>query len=168
MHRLNVKNISLAIVILTVAVSIISCKSDAVKQQEATQIAQERFTDVDTTTVDVYPQFENCDELDTTPDCFYRTLKDLVQSRLTLDSLQLEIQQQDSLVAQFTVSRGGVISFDHITHCAQHLNKEQLEVVFARQLNQLPIIDSALKQGIPVASSYILPIIVKPRLDSYQ
>ena len=145
-----------------IAAGITACKSDLEKDQEAAQIAADRFNQVDTTMVDMYPQFKGCDELSSTSECFYSNLHELIKLRLATDTLSMEIKAKDSLVAQFTVSKQGNISYDSISHCAVYLDKKYLDSVLQKKLEDLPKIDSALKQGTPVSSTYLVPIVVQP------
>ncbi|PRP68072.1 hypothetical protein BST86_13720 [Nonlabens agnitus] len=142
--------------------SVTACKSELDKDREAAQIASKRFQELDTTTVDVYPQFKDCDELLSSSDCFYKNLHQLIKSRLSSDTLSMEIKAKDSLVAQFTVNKIGRISYDSISRCANHLDKKYLDSIMQQKFQDLPTIDSALKQGTPVSSSYLVPIVVQP------
>jgi hypothetical protein len=65
-------------------------------------------------------------------------------------------------VAAFTVTDKGKILFDSIAFSAQHLDLRFMDSTITSKLADLPKIDSALKQGIPVASSYLVPVVVKP------
>ncbi len=151
-----------------VAVALIACKTDHDKTIEANQLAEKRFVELDKTTVDVYPQFQDCDEMDTTANCFYNHLNLLVTNKLAQDTLQLEITQRDSLVTQFTVTHEGQIKYDSIIHCAQHLDRKFLDSLLLDKLTGLPIIDSALKQGVPVTSTYLIPVVIQPIRHSDQ
>jgi hypothetical protein len=139
-----------------------SCKTETEKSSEATLQAAERFNNLDKASVDIYPQFAECDEMDATSDCFYSNLHRLIQDRLATDTLTMEIKRKDSLVAAFTVTDKGKILFDSIAFSAQHLDLRFMDSTITSKLADLPKIDSALKQGIPVASSYLVPVVVKP------
>jgi len=139
-----------------------SCKSETQKNQEAATHASERFHALDKNAVDIFPQFEECNEMESSPECFYSSLHDLIQKRLSADTLSINIKRKDSLVAAFTVSEKGLIQYDSIVYCAQHLDRAFMDSIMSRKLMDLPKIDSALKQGVPVSSSYLVPVVVKP------
>ncbi|WP_194850224.1 hypothetical protein [Nonlabens antarcticus] len=139
-----------------------SCKTETQKNDEATTQAMDRFKNLDTKSVDVFPQFVDCDELETTSDCFYARMHELIQTRLSTDTLNMEIKQKDSLVAVFTVTDKGQIRYDSIAYCANHLDRTFMDSTLNSKLVDLPKIDSALKQGVPVASSYLVPVVVQP------
>lgn len=141
---------------------LVSCKSEVEKDQEAASKAHQRFQNIDITAVDVFPQFEDCDEMESTADCFYAHLHDLIKKRLTADTLSMNIKSKDSLVATFTVTDEGMIQYDSIAHSAQHLDRAFMDSILKSKLMDLPKIDSALKQGIPVSSSYLVPVVVLP------
>jgi hypothetical protein len=141
---------------------LLSCKTESEKREEASQQAMERFEQLDTFSVDSYPQFKGCDEIDTTSHCFYKHLHQLITDRLTTDTLQVAIAKKDSLVATFTVSELGRIQYDSIAYCARHLDQQFMDSTLRRKLVNLPVIDSAIKQGVPVSSSYLVPVVVQP------
>ena len=155
-------NISLIITITGLSFSLHSCKTETQKNEEATSQAIERYENLDKASVDVFPQFKECNELDSTSNCFYKNMHQLIQKRLSSDTLLMEIKQKDSLVAAFTVTEKGQIQYDSIAYCAHHLDRKFMDSTIQSKLMQLPKIDSALKQGIPVASSYLVPIVVRP------
>ncbi len=142
--------------------SIISCKSEDEKNSQASGKAVEMFDGLDKKSVDIYPQFTSCDEMEQNSDCFYKNMHQLIQEKLSVDTLHLAIKEKDSLVAAFTVTERGQIRFDSIAYCAQHLDRKFIDSTIQSKLTNLPQIDSALKQGIPVSSSYLVPIVVKP------
>lgn len=151
------------IIAFTVMV-MVSCKSDFEKNKDASELATIRFKSMDTTMVDVYPQFDGCDELEISPDCFHKNLHQLIKQKLLIDTLHMEIKSSDSFMAQFTISKNGQIRYDSITQGAQHLDKSYIDSVFQNRFVNLPGINSALKQGTPVSSSYQVPIVIKPVL----
>ena len=139
-----------------------SCKTDTEKRMEASSKAINRFEQLDKSTVDVYPQFTDCDEMDTTASCFYENLHEMIRNKLMADTLAMEISKKDSLIAQFTVDKKGLITYDSIYRCAQNLDRKFLDSVLGVKLKNLPNIDSALKQGTPVSSSYLVPVVIHP------
>ena len=139
-----------------------SCQTDHEKTTSASRLAAQRFGHLDTSTVDTYPQFEDCNELNPTADCFYGNLHTLIRNRLMIDTLSLDISKKDSLVARFTVHKSGQIVYDSVYRCAQEMDKKLLDSILINKLTNLPVIDSALKQGTPVSSSYLVPIIINP------
>lgn len=151
-------------IVAFIAIVMVSCKSDFEKNKDASELATIRFKSMDTTMVDVYPQFDGCDELEISPVCFYKNLHELIKQKLAIDTLHMEIKSKDSLIAQFTVSKDGQIRYDSITQGAQHLDKYYINSLFQNRFVDLPSIDSALKQGTPVSSSYQVPIVIKPVL----
>ncbi len=155
------KHIPLYLLVITLMFSV-SCKTENEKTEEASLQANERFQNLDKAVVDVYPQFEGCDEMDSAPDCFYNKLHALIQQRLTQDTLTMQIKQLDSLVTAFTVTEKGIVRYDSIVDSAQHIDRVFLDSILRVKLKDLPVIDSALKQGIPVSSSYLVPVVVKP------
>ncbi|AZQ42830.1 hypothetical protein [Nonlabens ponticola] len=151
------------IILFCLALLVASCKTDADKNLEAQRMAQERFERVDMSEVDIYPRFDNCDELDQNKECFYEAMQELISNRLLNNQLQQTISSRDSIVALLEVNAQGQLSYKGLVDSAYHVNKVSMDSLLNIALADLPSIDSALKQGIPVATSYQLPIIIVPQ-----
>lgn len=135
-----------------------SCKTEEEIQIEAENRAQEEFSQLDITKVDRYPVFENCDEMITTSDCFYSELHQLITDKLANQIYDHKWSSRDSLVAAITVKASGQLHYDSIVSAAVDINKNELDSIFKKQLNPLCKIEPAIVQGIPVTTSYLLPI----------
>jgi hypothetical protein len=137
---------------------ITGCKTEEEIQTAAEQRAQEEFSQLDITRVDRYPLFENCDEMLTTPDCFYSELHQLITKKLTAQIYDYKWTSKDSLVAAITVSAAGQLHYDSIVSAAYEVDKVALDAIFRKQLHPLCKIEPAIVQGVPVRTSYLIPI----------
>lgn len=153
--------------ILLVSLLFAACKNDQELHQEAEQMASEQFKDVDLTTIDTYPYFSACDELVKSPDCLYRNLHQVIDDQLKRDSLKWRLAAKDSVLASITIDKEGNIRYDSLVRCAASIDKVSMDSMLRVRLSNLPQIKSALKKDIPVQSSYLLPITLKPN-DSIQ
>lgn len=144
--------------ILFIALIFSACKTEEEIQVEAEKLAQEEFQAIDITRVDRYPLFENCDEMLTTPDCFYAELHQLITEKLQGGTYLDSWSAQESLIATITVKSSGYVRYDSITGQANSSRIKELDSVFKLRLYPLCKIEPAILQGIPVTTSYQLPI----------
>jgi PBP1b-binding outer membrane lipoprotein LpoB len=144
--------------ILFLALLFTGCKTEEEIQAEAEKLAQEEFKAIDITRVDRYPLFENCDEMLTTPDCFYAELHQLITEKLHGEVYYYSWSSKDSLVTSITVKSSGQLQYDSIVSAAGTVHIKALDSIFRERLYPLCKIEPAILQGIPVTTSYRLPI----------
>ena len=140
----------------------VSCLSAEDKEEQAQDMARKEMQGIDMDSVDRYPVFDDCDEMLTTSDCFYETLCNVIDQKLREDYIAIQLGQRDSVYASISVDKKGVIVYDSIFKCARAINKERLDSILKDRLTDFPIIKSAVKRSIPVATSYRLPIVFIP------
>jgi aminoglycoside phosphotransferase family enzyme len=139
-----------------------ACVSKEKQEVKAAQLAQQRFNEVDLTTPDSYPQFDNCDELDQAKDCFYQQLHELIQQRLIDRKIQGLDKDIDTLMATITISKEGVIAFKGIDNNDSTRFYHRIDSMLQISLKDLGHIAPATKQGIPIFSTYKLPVVLAP------
>lgn len=143
-----------------------ACKTDQEIQLEAQEKASLRFQELDKSQLDAYPLFDGCDEMVNNADCFYSHLQQLINDRLAMCDLDLQLAARDSVVASVTVLKSGQIRYDSILQPGlNHIAHKKIDSLLQSRLAHLPAIQSALKQDIPVTSSYLLPIVLTPAID---
>lgn len=139
-----------------------SCLSDKQKNAQANKLAADKIESIDMTSIDHFPVFEDCDEMLTTPDCFYKELHAVVDRKLRMSLIPLQLKTKDSVYASITVSKTGIIQYDSIYKCASDIDREQIHELFKSRLKDFPVVESARKMSIPIATTYKLPIIFSP------
>ena len=99
----------LAFWMVLIATVMSSCKNDSQLQQEAVQVADKEFEQMDLSHIDQYPLFEDCDELEKGSACFYSHLYELLSRRLQKDKFALPLEARDSIVASLSVGVDGSV-----------------------------------------------------------
>lgn len=148
--------------LLATLVLLVSCKTDEQLKLEARARAQERLDAIDYSTVDHYPLFPACDELNNTAACFFEQLHALVAARLAPVATELSVSHHDTLVVSMTVAASGILKYEQLLTCPPALNSQRVDSLLQSRLQYLPRLSSAIKQDIPVKTSYRLPIILVP------
>lgn len=148
----------MVVLIITICGIFYACKTDQQIDAEAQKRAQENFEKIELSRVDRYPLFENCDEMEASSACFYRELHELITEKLIHHTYDYKWTDQDSLVTAITVEADGQLKYDSIVSAADKIDKKELDSIFRERLHPLCKIDPAIVQGVPVATSYLLPI----------
>lgn len=161
---MNKGSFVLMILFLSVCVSCLSVED---KEEQAQDMARKEMQNLDMKSIDRYPVFDDCDEMFTTSDCFYETLCNIIDLKLREDYIAIQLEQRDSVYASITVGRKGIITYDSIFKCNATIDKVKLDSILKDRLTDFPIIKSAVKRSIPVATSYRLPIVFIP-VDSLE
>lgn len=141
----------------------LSCKTDEQLKQEAAALAAKRLETIDYTTVDHYPLFEACDEMNNTAKCFFEQLHAVVAARLAPVATQLAVSKNDTILVSMVVEASGVLKYDQLIKCPPALNQTQVDSLLQSMLQYLPRLSSAIKQDVPVKTSYQLPIVFIPQ-----
>ena len=152
-------------IFLIVLATIVACKSDLEIEAAAEQRAEESFQQIKLDQVDRYPLFENCDEMQTGSQCFYRELHKLITDKLSDQIYDYKWSTQDSLVAAITVKSSGQVRYDSIVSTAKQMFKAELDSIFKSHLYPLCKIEPAIIQGVPVTTSYLVPITIIPQTE---
>ena len=124
-------------------------------------------TIIDYSSVDVYPLFSDCQEIDNKQvqkSCFESALTELLSEKL--QSLDYEVKENvnDSSYVDLLINRNGktrVVAINSpsiITHNLPHLDS-----IIRLSVDELPLVKPALKRGIPVKSQYKLAVVVRSR-----
>ena len=142
-----------------------SCRTQEQNEQEANQLAKKRLQEVDLSSPDKYPLFDGCDELENAITCFYEKLQEQVALKLKDHQLQFEITQRDSVMAVLFVDKKGSISYKGLQSAPVNDREKIVDSLLEERLQQICKIEPAYKQNVPVNSSYLLPVIIKPVIN---
>lgn len=119
-------------------------------------------TIIDFTRVDHSPSFKACDSLiDTSKlsDCFRNTIHKKIGLELQKHSLFIKDSIDEDVFADILINAKGQIVLQEITS-TENLKTQlpQLEHVLQQSVKNLPVINPAIKRGIPVATKYRLKL----------
>jgi len=129
---------------------------------------QERLDSLDTSTIDKFPIFKDCEQLDQNltaeKQCFITSLSSYIGNSLFQNKLVLENELNTSFQVSIEVSDTGkvtVISFE--INAILKENIPQIEQMILQSINDLPEIKPALKkiesgELVPVKTHFIIPI----------
>lgn len=146
--------------ILLVCVSCDFINRSVVKEE--TIVAQEKQS-IDLDTVDEFPSFASCDHLEkeAQKNCFFETLTNQIYERLSENDFTVSKGIQDTIQVALQIDTLGIIKIESINKkmvTGEHL--PNLDSLIHASINNLPKASAANKRGIPVATKFILPIIL--------
>lgn len=115
--------------------------------------------------VDEYPSVVDCEKIDNRAQrqkCFFEVLTQLIQQKLSVDTLSVLYPELDTIEVKVTVFPNATLQFepqfpkDSVTY-----DKIKIDSILKARLIDFPKINPAIKRGIPVKTQFILPVILK-------
>lgn len=141
----------------------ISCEyiNSSIVKEETIVAAEKKSIDLDT--VDEFPSFKSCDHLEKEAlrNCFFQTLTDQIYERLSANDLMVSKTLHDTIQVSLQIDTLGTIKIDAIQKSEFTSNQlPKLDSLIRASITTLPKASPANKRGIPVATKFILPIIL--------
>ena len=125
-------------------------------------------TIVDYSTVDVYPMFRNCENLDGEEKqelCFGTELVEQLEQLIEIKKVKGPTATYDTIYIDISIAQDNKIRITRINSSDIVRDKiPNLDSVLTASIDQLPaLVQPAIKRGIPVKSKYKLPILINVR-----
>jgi len=150
-------------VLLSIAL-LISCDLISSREKRTDRMVAREMDRIDWNAVDHYPLFEACDELMTRPrqkTCFENTLSTYLHDRIKNQGFELKDTVQAIVYMDLLVDREGTIKIADIERNDLLLEQiPEFNRLIQREINALPQIEPALKQGVPVNVKFRIPIVL--------
>ncbi len=123
-------------------------------------------TIIDYSTVDVYPMFGNCENLDgdeKQEQCFGTELVEQLEVLIVLKNIKGPTATYDTIYVELSIAQDSKIRISRI-NSSELVNDKipNLDSVLIASINQIPTLTQpAIKRGIPVKSQFKLPILIR-------
>jgi hypothetical protein len=115
--------------------------------------------------VDEYPSFADCDKLDNKTkrqQCFFEYLTELIQQKLSSDTLSILYPELDTIEVKVTIFPNAKMKFEpQFSKDSVAYNTIKIDSILNARLVDFPKVNPAIKRGIPVKTQFILPVILK-------
>ncbi|MCW1953973.1 MAG: hypothetical protein KIH80_007365 [Flavobacteriia bacterium] len=147
---------------LAVVLLLSACTWFTPKEVLRDQYVHAELQAIDWQSVDQFPLFNSCDETATKQSqqqCFERVLNEQLReiiSRMSMEE-KLEISGSFSLSIQVN-DQGDILLLDLINGAFSEETTTYLMTEFSKEFSQIKQLSPALKQGMPVATQYQIPI----------
>ncbi len=142
-----------------------SCQYFEKRVPSEEELLQERLKQIDWKEVTDYPSVNACDSLmdkEQKKACFFQFLTELIQQKISTDSTEKNAESFDTLNVLVTVFPDSNITFEpQFPSDSTHYNKAKVDSILKNRLIDFPKIEPAQKEGIPVKTQFILPVVLK-------
>ena len=159
------KHIMNKILSLTLLFLLVSCQYFDKQVPSEEELLQKRLKEINWKEVTGYPSVAECDcilDKEQKKKCFFQYISQLIQHKFTADSLVVSSKSIDTIDVKVTVFADSKITFEPLfTSDSTSYNKAKIDSMIQSRLVDFPKIEPAQKEGIPVKTQFILPVIIK-------
>jgi hypothetical protein len=129
------------------------------------ELLQKELKSINWKEVDEYPSVVDCEKIDDKKQrqqCFFEVLTQLIQEKLSVDTLSVLYPELDTIEVKVTVFPNATMQFEpQFPKDSVAYDKIKIDSILKVRLVDFPKINPALKRGIPVKTQFILPVILK-------
>ncbi|SHL72379.1 hypothetical protein SAMN05443543_104109 [Flavobacterium flevense] len=129
------------------------------------ELLQKELKAINWKEVDEYPSFADCDKLEDKTQrkqCFFEYLTQLIQEKLQVDTLSVLYPELDTIEVKVTVFPDSRMQFEpQFPKDSVAYDTIKIDSILHVKLVDFPKVNPAIKQGIPVKTQFILPVIIK-------
>jgi len=138
-----------------------SCQSFDRKVPDEDELLQKRLDEINWNEVSAYPSLPECDSIldkERKKECFFSGISKLVQERLDVEPLAALNPDLDTLEVTVTVFPDATVLFysDSTAY-----NSIKIDSILQSQFADFPKVEPAQKEGVPVKSRFILPVVLR-------
>ena len=149
-------------ILLLLALSINSCQYFSQVPNEE-ELLKKELESINWKQVDEFPTFSSCDSvLDKTQkkQCFFDFLTQLIQQKLSIDTLSVLYPQLDTIDVKVTISPDASMVFEPQIIDTLSYNTTKIDSILKARLVDFPAVHPAIKRGIPVKTQFVLPVLL--------
>ncbi|MEN8804960.1 MAG: hypothetical protein ABF278_04985 [Wenyingzhuangia sp.] len=142
-----------------------SCEKIDTVTSELFGLQNKKDSVIDFTQIDRFPQFDNCNEMldfEKGKNCFEQTIHHKISKGIQVLKLSTKENITDTIQIQFTIDKHGRFSCNSIeTKAVLKTSLPKLSLEIQKMIQSLPTLQPAQKRGIPVSSTYTIPLLIK-------
>lgn len=144
---------------------LVSCQLFDQKVPDADVLLKKELKAINWKEVDEYPSFAECNSLENKvlqKKCFFEYLQQLIQERISTDTLAVLYPELDTIEVKVTVLPNAKLEFapffkkDSVSY-----DTVKVDSILRVRLVNFPKVNPAIKRGVPVKTQFILPVIIK-------
>ena len=114
--------------------------------------------------VDEFPSLVDCEKIENKTQrqqCFFEILTQLIQEKLSVDTLSVLYPELDTIEVKVTVFPNATLQFEpQFPKDSVAYDTIKIDSILHARLVNFPKVNPALKRGIPVKTQFILPVIL--------
>ena len=150
-------------ILLLLTLSLYSCKYFNSQVPNQDELLEKELKAINWNQVDELPSFSNCDSVvDKTQkkQCFFDFLTQLIQQKLSIDTLTVLYPKLDTINVKVTVLADASLQFEPQITDTLSYNTTKIDSILKARLVDFPKVNPAIKRGIPVKTQFVLPVIL--------
>jgi len=152
---------------LSFLVFLCSCRFFDGQVPNEEELLQKRLKEINWNEVSKYPSIAECDaiiEKEMKKECFFAQMVLLIQQKLDLDTIGLLYPEMDTIQFKVTVFSNATLKFEpQIPADGADFTRIKVDSIIRARLVDFPKIEPAQKEGVPVTTQFILPVILDVR-----
>lgn len=141
-----------------------SCKYFDTPVPDEEELLQKRLNEINWKEVTVYPSLPECDALtdkEMKKECFFSSMTQLIQTKLNTDTLAVLYPEIDTINVRVTIFPDATLQFEpQLPKDSTAYNKVKIDSLLRARLQNFPKVEPAQKEGVPVKTQFILPVII--------
>ncbi len=154
------KKITLLLLLMLFA----SCRYFDKQVPNEDELLQQRLKEIDWNNVSSYPSLPECDAVtdkELKKECFFSAMARLIQEKLDADTIAILYPEIDTIQVKVTVFPDATVQFEpQISRDSVAYNAVKVDSIIKARLTGFPKIQPAQKEGVPVKSQFVVPVIV--------
>lgn len=115
--------------------------------------------------VDEFPSLVDCEKIENKTQrqqCFFEILTQLIQEKLSVDTLSVLYPELDTIEVKVTVFPNATLQFEpQFPKDSVAYDTIKIDSILKARFVDFPKVNPAIKRGIPVKTQFILPVILK-------
>ena len=146
-----------------ILLSISSCQYLNRQVPDQNELLQKELKNINWNQVDELPNFTSCDSVaDKTQknQCFFDYLTQLIQQKLSIDTLTVLYPQLDTINVKVTVLADATFQFEPQLNDTLSYDAIKIDSIIKTRLVDFPKVNPAIKRGIPVKTQFVLPVVL--------
>ncbi len=129
------------------------------------ELLQKELKGINWKEVDEYPSVSDCENIDNKEQrhqCFFEVLTQLIQQKLSSDTLSVLYPKLDTIEVKVTIFPNATMHFEpQFPKDSVAYDRIKIDSILKARLVDFPKVNPAIKRGVPVKTQFILPVIIK-------
>ncbi|WP_159799651.1 hypothetical protein [Flavobacterium sp. MK4S-17] len=142
----------------------VSCNFFEGKVPDEDELLQEQLARINWNEVSAYPSIAECGPIldkEEKKECFFETMARIIQEKLSADTLAVLYPEADTIDVEVTVFSDASLKFEPMFPAdSTAYNTKAIDSLIKARLTGFPEIEPAQKEGVPVTTQFILPVII--------
>ena len=142
-----------------------SCQYFGKQVPSEEELLAKELNEINWKEVDEFPSLTDCEKIEDKTQrqqCFFEILTQLIQEKLSVDTLSVLYPELDTIEVKVTVFPNSTLQFEpQFPKDSVAYDTIKIDSILKARLVDFPKVNPAIKRGIPVKTQFILPVILK-------